>query len=163
MDIDSRRANIARHVRELRRHLLPILDWIEDRLGPPAPEVNMAHAVEPALGMEPSEDADPLNDRHFWVLGQLAQDVKLTKHHVMAHYAFSERSAKRILSTLTKRGMIEFCAEPRPGFYRLRDPELLKDVDLDLASQATKAAEDGTSAVESCRRESPCPNGKLTA
>jgi hypothetical protein len=132
MDNDDQRATIARHVREIRRHLLPILDWIENQLGPPAPEMGMAHAIETALGMEPSEDAEPLNDRHYWVLSQLAQDIKLTKHHVMAHYGFSERSAKRILSALTKRGLIEFCPDPRPGFYKLCNPELLQDVDLDL-------------------------------
>ena len=131
MDNDNQRATIARHVRELRRHLLPILDWIEDQLGPPAPEMDIANAIETALGMEPSEDAEPLNDRHYWVLSQLAQDVKLTKHHVMAHYGFSERSAKRILSALTKRGLIEFCPDPRPGFYKLCNPELLKEIDQD--------------------------------
>ena len=138
MDNDNQRATIARHVRELRRHLLPILDWMENQLGPPAPEMNVANAIETALGMEPGEDGEPLNDRHYWVLSQLAQDIKLTKHHVMAQYGFSERTAKRILSTLTKRGLIEFCADPRPGFYRLCNPELLKEVDLDLVAEATR-------------------------
>ena len=105
MGNDNQRAHIARHVRELRRHLLPILDWIESQLGPPAPEVGMAHAIETALGMEPSEDGESLNDRHYWVLSQLAQNVKLTK-----------------------RGLIEFCADPRPGFYRLCHPDLLKEL-----------------------------------
>lgn len=132
MDNDNPRATIARHVRELRRHLLPILDWIENELGPPAPEMDVAHAIETALGMEPSEGDEPLNDRHYWVLSQLAQDVKLTKHHVITQYGFSERSAKRILSSLTKRGLIEFCADPRPGFYKLCNPDLLKDIDPDL-------------------------------
>lgn len=68
MDNNNQRATIARHVRDLRRHLLPILDWIENELGPPAPEVDVAQAIETALGMEPSEDAEPLNDRHYWVL-----------------------------------------------------------------------------------------------
>lgn len=91
----------------------------------------MAHAIETALGMEPGQGDEPMNERHYWVLSQLAQDVKLTKHHVIAQYGFSERSAKRILSSLTKRGLIEFCPDPRPGFYKLCNPELLDDVDLD--------------------------------
>jgi hypothetical protein len=132
MDNENQKASVARHVRELRRHLLPILDWIEKELGPPAPEMAMANAIETALGIEPAEDGEPLNDRHYWVLSQLAQDIKLTKHHVMAQYGFSERSAKRILSSLTKRGLIEFCPDPRPGFYKLCNPELLQDVALDL-------------------------------
>ena len=146
MDNENQKANVARHVRELRRHLLPILDWIENQLGPPAPEKAVANAIETALGMEPAEDGEPLNDRHFWVLSQLAQDVKLTKHHVMAHYAFSERSAKRILSALTKRGLIEFCPNPRPGFYTLCNPELLQDVDLGLVL-APQDADQGPSGV----------------
>lgn len=132
MTSEIQRANVARHIRELRRHLLPILDWIENEIGPPAPEIGMAHAIETALGMEPDEDGEPLNDRHYWVLSQLAQAIKLTKHHVMGHFGYSERTAKRILSALTKRGLIEFCPDPRPGFYRLTNPELLKGVDLDL-------------------------------
>jgi hypothetical protein len=136
MDNENQKAKVARHVRELRRHLLPILDWIEDQLGPPAPEKTVANAIETALGMEPAEDGEPLTDRHYWVLSQLAQGVKLTKHHVIAQYAFSERSAKRVLSALTKRGLIEFCPEPRPGFYKLCDPGFLKGIELDLVPEA---------------------------
>lgn len=102
----------------------------------------MVHAIETALGMEPSEDAEPLNDRHYWVLSQLAQGMKLTKHHVMAQYGFSERSAKRILSSLTKRSLIEFCPDPRPGFYRLCNAELLSEFDPGPGSGAC-GPEDG--------------------
>ena len=113
--------------------------------------------------MEPAEDGEPLNDRHYWVLSQLAQGVKLTKHHVIAQYAFSERSAKRVLSALTKRGLIEFCPEPRPGLYRLCDPELLKDIQLKLASEAVENEGDDAPGLGTCGRESPCNNGTLTA
>jgi len=135
MDNETERRNIAKHVRELRRHLLPILDWMEKELGPPAEEMGMAYAIEAALGVQADVDAEPLNDRHYWVLSQLAQDIKLTKHHVMGHFGYSERTAKRILSALTKRGLIEYCSLPRPGFYRLCNPELLKEVALDLISE----------------------------
>jgi len=134
MDNENQRASIARHVRELRRHLLPILDWIENELGPPAPEMGMAYAIEAALGKQSDKNAEPLNDRHYWVLSQLAQDIKLTKRNVMEHFSYSERHAKRILSSLTKRGLIEYCSLPRPGFYRLCNPERLKEVDLDVIS-----------------------------
>ncbi len=141
MDNDNQRANIARHVRELRRHLLPILDWIENQLGPPAPEMDIANAIETALGMEPDDAAEPMNDRHYWVLSQLAQEVKLTKHHVMAQYAFSERSAKRILSSLTKRGLIEFCPDPRPGFYRLCNPDAFNEIGQASSSELRNGEE----------------------
>ena len=135
MDNENERRNIAMHVRQLRRHLLPILDWMERELGPPAPEMGMAYAIEAALGVQADEDAEPLNDRHYWVLSQLAQDVKLTKRSVMEHFRYSERHTKRILSSLTKRGLIEYCSLPRPGFYRLCNPELLNEVALDLISK----------------------------
>ncbi len=133
MDNENQRADIARHIRELRRHLLPVLDWLEKELGPPAPEMGMADAIEAALGAQSDEGAEPLNDRHYWVLSQLTQEVKLTKRNVMEHFRYSERTAKRILSALTKRGLVEFSALPRPGFYRLCNPELLKVVGQDMS------------------------------
>jgi hypothetical protein len=141
MDNESQRASIARHLRQLRRHLLPILDWMEKELGPPAPEEGMAYAIEAALGSQSSEEAEPLNDRHYWVLGQLAQDVKLTKRNVMEHFSYSERHAKRILSALTKRGLIEYCPLPRPGFYQLCDVEAFRQLiqSLDARDETTGA------------------------
>jgi hypothetical protein len=118
--------------------------------------VDTAHAIETALGLESDDATEPLSDRHFWVLAQLAQNVKLTKHHVMAHHGFSERSAKRILSALTRRGLIEFCADPRPGFYRLCKPELLKDVDLGLAL-APQDADQGPSGLKVTARPGTPP------
>ena len=143
MDNENERRTIARHVRELRRHLLPILDWMEKELGPPAEEMGVPYAIEAALGAQSDEDAEPLNDRHYWVLSQLAQDVKLTKRNVMEHFRYSERHTKRILSSLTKRSLIEYCSFPRPGFYRLCNPELLKDVELDLVSEPHGVDGDG--------------------
>jgi len=141
MDNETQRRNIAKHVRELRRHLLPILDWMERELGPPVPEMGMAYAIEAALGAQSDEDAEPLNDRHYWVLSQLAQDVKLTKRNVMEHFRYSERHAKRILSPLTKRGLIEFHAAPRPGFYKLCNVEVFR-----LLSQAIDPGRETTDA-----------------
>lgn len=96
--------------------------------GPKCPAVVPRRSIGVARHLSRADaPPEPLNDRHYWVLSQLAQEVKLTKHHVMAQYGFSERSAKRTLSALTKRGLIEFCPDPRPGFYKLCNPELLKD------------------------------------
>jgi len=127
MDNETQRRNIAKHVRELRRHLLPILDWMERELGPPVPEMGMAYAIEAALGAQSDEDAEPLNDRHYWVLSQLAQDVKLTKRNVMEHFRYSERHAKRILSPLR--------------FYKLCNVEVFR-----LLSQAIDPGRETTDA-----------------
>ncbi len=101
----------------------------------------MAYAIEAALGAQSDDEAEPLNDRHYWVLSQLAQDVKLTKRNVMDHFSYSERHAKRILSSLTKRGLIEFCCFPRPGFYRLCNVEIFRQLSqsLDTVHETTDA------------------------
>ena len=139
MNNTSQRTIIAKHIRELRRHLFPILDWMENELGPPTPEAGIANAIEAALEVQSSEEAEPLNDRHYWVLSQLAQNIKLTKRNVMEHFSYSERHSKRILSALTKRGLIEFCSHPSPGFYKACNSELLKDVVLGLISKPQDA------------------------
>jgi len=156
MDNENQRANIARHIRELRRHLLAVLDWLEKELGPPAPEMGMAQAIEAALGT-PDGEAEPLTDRHHWVLSQIAQEIKLTKRHVMEHFKYSERTAKRILTALTKRGLIEFCSFPRPGFYRPCNVDVFRQLSQALESgQETAEADHGPS-------RSKLPTGPGTA
>lgn len=150
-DEENQRRIIARHIRQLRKHLLPILDWLEQEVGPAAPDLAVADAIDAAIGAPSDEDAEPLTDRHYWVLSQLGLGVRLTKHDVMSHFGYSERTAKRILSTLCKRGIIEFSQVPRPGFYRLCDPDLLSDVDFAPVAEPPRvdaaAADPGGSAV----------------
>ncbi|MFA7237209.1 MAG: hypothetical protein WC058_10115, partial [Phycisphaeraceae bacterium] len=66
-----------------------------------------------------AEGQEPLADRHYWILGQLSRDVKLTRKQVMEEFGYSIRHAKRVLRTLTERDMIQFQPGPKPGYYVL--------------------------------------------
>ena len=121
---DEKRKQMLRHqVRQVRTHLLGILDWIESEIdhtepthhGYPLPIDTMAGAVDLAH----PEEQEPLTDRHYWILTQLGQGVKLTRKQVMEKFGYSVRHAKRILGTLTERCLIEFQRAPRPGHYVL--------------------------------------------
>ena len=119
------RQTLRQQVRQVRTHLLGILDWIEselDRTGPPddtqpLPMAAMANISE----LAPAEEQEPLTDRHYWILAQLGQGLRLTRKHVMDHFGYSERHAKRILAVLRKQGLIEFQRAPKPGYYELCD------------------------------------------
>jgi len=78
-----------------------------------------------------------------------------------------QRTAKRILSALTKRGLIEFCADPSPGFYRLCNPDLLEGIELDLASETVEVEGDDISRLGVRGPVSSCPqrhfSGTITA
>jgi len=123
--IDEKRRQVLRHhVRQVRTHLLGILDWIEAELDcaepaedtAPSPDISMANPARSAL----PADQEPLTDRHHWVLEQLRLGLRLTRKQVMARFGLSARHTKRILGSLTDRGLIEFQRAPRPGHYRLR-------------------------------------------
>ncbi|MBL7220661.1 MAG: hypothetical protein ISS69_11150 [Phycisphaerae bacterium] len=118
MSDKKRRKTVAKHVRELRLHLLAILDWMEDELDSLEPRQADTSALLETLGISPEDgEAEPLTDRHYWVLTQLGQGVRLTRKHVMEYFGYSERHAKRIISALTRRGLIQFHHAPKPGHY----------------------------------------------
>jgi len=108
------------HVRQFRVHLLAILDRIEaeiERTEPtPEDQPSLIEPLSDAAGLAASEC---LTDRHYWILTQLGQGTRLTRRHVMERFGYSERHTKRILTALTKRGLIEFRRDPWPGHYVL--------------------------------------------
>lgn len=53
-------------------------------------------------------------------MDQLRDGVQLTRDMVMEHFQLGDRQAKRELTTLTNRGLIDFERMPRPGHYVLR-------------------------------------------
>ena len=61
----------------------------------------------------------PLNERQHWALDQLRQTAKLCREQIENQFGVGEKTAKRDLSDLAKRGLIEFVRTPRPGYYRL--------------------------------------------
>jgi len=60
-----------------------------------------------------------LNERQIWALSELRRTGRLCRCDVEKHSKCSERTAKRDLTTLREKGLIEFVDSPRPGHYRL--------------------------------------------
>lgn len=71
-------------------------------------------------GVVPASSANvPLNDRQHWVLDQLRQGAQLERAQLEKGFEIGSKTAKRDLSDLVGRGLIEFVRTPRPGHYRL--------------------------------------------
>jgi hypothetical protein len=116
IDEDIKR-EFRNQVRRARRDLLYMLDWMETELDrmddPPKPPKKSKTTGR-------SNPDDRLNDRHHWIMDQLRDGVQLTRDMVMEHFQLGDRQAKRELTTLTNRGLIDFERMPRPGHYVLR-------------------------------------------
>jgi len=67
-----------------------------------------------------SGDDAPLTDRQRWVLDRLRAGAALTRNMVEAEFKIGSKQAKRMLTPLVKRGLIEFVRRPWPGHYVLR-------------------------------------------
>lgn len=63
---------------------------------------------------------DPLSDRQHWVLDQLRKGVELQRDAFQKQFGIAPKTAKRDLTDLRRRGLIEFVRTPRPGHYRLK-------------------------------------------
>lgn len=61
----------------------------------------------------------PLNDRQHWALDQLRQTAQLRREQIEDQFGVGEKTAKRDLSDLAKRGLVEYVRTPKPGCYRL--------------------------------------------
>ncbi|MBI5725845.1 MAG: response regulator [Planctomycetes bacterium] len=61
----------------------------------------------------------PLNERQHWAIEQLQKDEKLGRTAIEKQFKIGEKTAKRDLGDLVKRGLIEFVRNPKPGHYRL--------------------------------------------
>ena len=116
IDEDIKR-EFRNQVRRARRDVLYMLDWMETELDrmddPPKPPKKSKTTGR-------SNPDDRLNDRHHWIMDQLRDGVQLTRDMVMEHFQLGDRQAKRELTTLTNRGLIDFERMPRPGHYVLR-------------------------------------------
>lgn len=59
-----------------------------------------------------------MNDRQKWVMAQTGKGQDVTRARLEEVHGVSTKTAKRDLSDLVKRGMIEYVRKPHPGFYR---------------------------------------------
>lgn len=66
-------------------------------------------------------DSDPLNERQEWIVEQLQGGAELKIGHVVAQWKCSKTTAKRDLTCLRERGLIEFEGAARTGSWRLKD------------------------------------------
>ena len=61
----------------------------------------------------------PANDRQQWFLEQLAAGKQSRASDLAAYWSISEKTAKRDIADLKKKGVIEFVGAPKKGFYRI--------------------------------------------
>jgi predicted ArsR family transcriptional regulator len=80
----------------------------------------MSGVPAPPADVPASQANVPLNERQHWALDQLRGGAKLERGQVEKQFRIVPKTAKRDLSDLVKRGLVEFVRTPRPGFYRLK-------------------------------------------
>ncbi len=73
-------------------------------------------------GAEAEDAGGGLDDRQRWVLEQLRAGATITRKAVEDHFGIGERTAKRILTPLTREGKIRYDATEKPGGYRATSP-----------------------------------------
>lgn len=67
-----------------------------------------------------STSADGLNPRQRWCLGMLSAGKEVRADDFRRRWSVSEKTARRDIAALKRRGMIEFVGPLRTGRYRLR-------------------------------------------
>ena len=61
----------------------------------------------------------PVSDRQKWFLEQLAASKQIRASDLAAYWSISEKTAKRDIADLKRKGMIEFVGALKKGFYRI--------------------------------------------
>jgi len=97
-------------------------DWIVVRDGDNSECPCDVPADDPANVPAGSSDVPAgtdLNPRQLWILNQLRQGVAIQRVTVEKEFDIGEKTAKRDLSELVQREMIEYLRKGREGSYRL--------------------------------------------
>jgi len=61
----------------------------------------------------------PVSDRQRWFLEQLAAGKRIRASDLAAYWSISEKTAKRDIADLKRKGLVEFVGAPKNGFYRI--------------------------------------------
>ena len=61
----------------------------------------------------------PVSDRQKWFLEQLAASKQIRASDLAVYWSISEKSAKRDIADLKRKGLVEFVGAPKNGFYRI--------------------------------------------
>jgi DeoR/GlpR family transcriptional regulator of sugar metabolism len=59
-----------------------------------------------------------LNERQAWIVAQTGKGAGVERRTVQEKFDVSAKTAKRDLSQLVKRGLVEYVRRPHPGFYK---------------------------------------------
>ncbi len=63
----------------------------------------------------------PVNDRQRWFLEQLAAGKQIRAFNLAVYWSISEKTAKRDIADLKRKGLVEFVGAPKNGFYRITE------------------------------------------
>jgi len=63
----------------------------------------------------------PANDRQRWFLEQHEASNQIKASDLAAYCSISEKTAKRDIAGLKRKGLIEFVGAPKNGFYRIME------------------------------------------
>ena len=61
----------------------------------------------------------PINKRQQWFLEQLKQDIRCRPADIATNWGVVEKTAKRDISDLQKKGLVKFEGAPKTGAYLL--------------------------------------------
>jgi CheY-like chemotaxis protein len=81
-------------------------------------DVPAAPADAPGHGAGDAAPAD-LNERQQWVLRELQRGTQVQRAMLERKFDVADKTAKRDLADLTRRGAVEFAREGREGYYRM--------------------------------------------
>jgi predicted DNA-binding transcriptional regulator YafY len=62
----------------------------------------------------------PADERQLWFMEQLAAGKQVRAADIAERWRVTEKSAKRDISDLTARKVVEFVGAPKNGFYRVK-------------------------------------------
>jgi predicted HTH transcriptional regulator len=62
----------------------------------------------------------PVNNRQKWFLNQIGKGVRVSTSELAAQWNISQKTAKRDITDLKHKGLIEFLGAPKNGCYRLK-------------------------------------------
>jgi predicted HTH transcriptional regulator len=62
----------------------------------------------------------PVNDRQKWFLKQTGTGIRIPSSDLAAQWNISQKTAKRDIADLKRKGLIKFSGAPKNGYYRLK-------------------------------------------
>jgi predicted HTH transcriptional regulator len=62
----------------------------------------------------------PVNDRQKWFLKQTGKGIRIPSSDLAAQWNISQKTAKRDIADLKRKGLIKFLGAPKNGHYRLK-------------------------------------------